>query len=95
MIAGPRFRINEGGARHEYPPKDESWMPLSNCLGLESDLFFPGRGDDVSAAKTVCRGCVVRQECLDYALTPPYEFHGVWGGYSERERRRMRQGARA
>lgn len=79
-----------------YPPKDESWRDLANCQGLPSEWFFPARGDNIGAdsdyaqAKQVCRRCVVRQECLDYALTPPLERWGLWGGLTTRERSKLR-----
>ncbi|HSH23249.1 MAG TPA: WhiB family transcriptional regulator [Acidimicrobiales bacterium] len=67
-----------------------SWQRLANCLGVDPDLFFPERGASTREAKEVCRGCVVRDECLDYALANGEKF-GIWGGLSERERRRVRR----
>lgn len=54
--------------------------------------FFPERGDDTRAAKRVCSGCLVRDECIAFALEMGERF-GVWGGTSERERRRLRRSA--
>ncbi len=70
----------------------EPWMRYANCLGVDPDLFFPDRGGmaTVNEAKAVCAGCTVRGQCLEYALAHS-EKHGVWGGMSERERRRIRQ----
>ncbi len=59
-------------------------------MGVDPDLFFPERGASTREAKEVCRGCVVREECLDYAITNGEKF-GIWGGMSERERRRVRR----
>jgi WhiB family redox-sensing transcriptional regulator len=70
--------------------EDKSWQMLSNCLGVDPDLFFPERGASTKDAKAVCQGCVVRQDCLEYALTNREKF-GIWGGLSERERRRIRR----
>ena len=67
-----------------------AWQAYGNCLGVDPDLFFPDRGQSTREGKEVCRGCVVRVECLEYALTNG-EKHGIWGGASERERRRMRR----
>ncbi|MCB0978093.1 MAG: WhiB family transcriptional regulator [Acidimicrobiales bacterium] len=67
-----------------------SWQDLANCLGVDPDLFFPERGASTREAKEVCRGCVVREDCLEYALTNGEKF-GIWGGLSERERRRIRR----
>ncbi len=66
------------------------WWELSNCLGVDPDLFFPERGASTREAKEVCRGCVVREDCLEYALVNGEKF-GIWGGMSERERRRIRR----
>ncbi|MCL4449452.1 MAG: WhiB family transcriptional regulator [Actinobacteria bacterium] len=59
-------------------------------MGVEPDLFFPERGASTREAKAVCRGCIVRGECLEYALKNGERF-GIWGGTSERERRRIRR----
>ncbi len=66
------------------------WQIDANCLGVDPDLFFPERGGSTREAKQVCRGCVVRVECLEYALSNGEKF-GIWGGTSERERRRIRR----
>ena len=70
--------------------KDTSWMQKANCLGVDTELFFPERGDSTREAKAVCRGCEVKDECLEYALENGEKF-GIWGEQSERERRRMRR----
>jgi WhiB family redox-sensing transcriptional regulator len=67
-----------------------TWQEYANCLGVDPDLFFPERGASTKEAKEVCRGCVVRDECLEYALSNGEKF-GIWGGMSERERRRIRR----
>ena len=72
------------------PDLDTSWKDLSNCLGVDPDLFFPERGASTREAKEVCRGCEVRVDCLEYALQNGEKF-GIWGGMSERERRRIRR----
>ena len=66
--------------------EDRSWQDRANCLGVDPDLFFPERGASTKEAKEVCRGCVVREDCLEYALRIR-EPHGVWGGMNEIERR--------
>jgi WhiB family redox-sensing transcriptional regulator len=66
------------------------WQERANCLGVDPDLFFPERGASTREAKGVCRGCEVRVECLEYALQHGEKF-GIWGGLSERERRRVRR----
>ena len=69
---------------------DRHWQERANCLGVDPDLFFPERGASTKEAKEVCRGCVVREDCLEYALANGEKF-GIWGGLSERERRRIRR----
>lgn len=66
------------------------WQAYANCQGLDPDVFFPARGDNegVTAALAVCAGCTVRDDCLEYALTEGIK-HGVWGGRSTRDRRRL------
>ena len=66
------------------------WKARANCMGVDPDLFFPERGMSTREAKEVCRGCVVREDCLEYALANGEKF-GIWGGLSERERRRIRR----
>lgn len=66
------------------------WQERANCLGVDPDLFFPERGASTREAKGVCAGCEVRAECLEYALEKGEKF-GIWGGLSERERRRLRR----
>ena len=69
---------------------DRSWQGQANCMGVDPDLFFPERGASTREAKEVCRGCVVREDCLEYALANGEKF-GIWGGLSERERRKIRR----
>ena len=82
-------RINTMGIIAK-PDLDTDWKDSSNCLGVDPDLFFPERGASTREAKEVCRGCIVREDCLEYALLNGEKF-GIWGGMSERERRRIRR----
>ena len=70
-----------------------AFMDLGSCRGMDPDIFFPDRGESLTPAKTVCADCIVRDECLEYALDNRERF-GVWGGTSERERRRLRRARR-
>lgn len=81
-----------GDARFDVDDGDDaqSWQLKANCLGVDPDLFFPERGASTKEAKAVCRGCVVREDCLEYALANGEKF-GIWGGLSERERRKIRR----
>jgi len=69
---------------------ESAWQDQANCLGLDPDLFFPLRGASTREAREVCRGCTVRLDCLEVALEN-VEKYGIWGGMSERERRRLRR----
>src|ERR1700723_4318498 len=66
----------------------EAWRAKANCRGVDPELFYPERGASLREAKEVCRGCVVREDCLEYAMANGEKF-GIWGGLSERERRRL------
>ena len=70
--------------------EERSWQTQANCMGVDPDLFFPERGASTREAKEVCRGCVVSDDCLESALANGEKF-GIWGGMSERERRRLRR----
>ncbi len=74
----------------EIEPEELVWQNYANCLGVDPDLFFPERGASTREAKEVCRGCVVQDDCLEFALSNGEKF-GIWGGKSERERRRVRR----
>ena len=80
--------VEVGEDADDEEPK--TWWDFANCLGVEPDLFFPERGASTREAKEVCRGCVVLGDCLEYALDHGEKF-GIWGGMSERERRRLRR----
>ncbi|MFI5046967.1 MAG: WhiB family transcriptional regulator [Acidimicrobiia bacterium] len=69
---------------------ERRWQEHANCLGVDPDLFFPERGASTREAKAVCRSCEVQVDCLEYALAHGEKF-GIWGGLSERERRRVRR----
>jgi len=71
------------------------WRDTAACRDSEPNLFFPigSTGpavDQIEAAKAICADCVVRGDCLTYALETNQEA-GVWGGYAEDERRRLRK----
>ncbi|NEK86824.1 WhiB family transcriptional regulator [Blastococcus saxobsidens] len=60
------------------------------CAETDPEAFFPEKGGSTRDAKRVCTGCPVRAQCLEFALANDERF-GIWGGLSERERRRLRQ----
>jgi WhiB family redox-sensing transcriptional regulator len=55
---------------------------------MDPAFFYPEQGDQADEPKAVCRPCPVRAECLEHALRYREKF-GVWGGCTERERRRI------
>ena len=67
---------------------DAEWMAKGNCRDESPSVFFPSDGVGVEFARKICATCPVKEPCLEYALTNGID-HGVWGGASERERRRI------
>ena len=67
---------------------DTTWMALGYCNDKPPSLFFPSDGVGVDAARKICADCPVKAPCLEYALEHRID-HGVWGGTSERQRRRI------
>ena len=67
---------------------DTEWMAEGKCREVHPSTFFPSDGVGVDLARRICAECPVRAMCLEYALRNRID-HGVWGGTSERERRRI------
>jgi WhiB family redox-sensing transcriptional regulator len=67
---------------------DTNWMARGNCRDEVPARFFPSDGVGVDQARRICATCPVQEPCLEYALEQRID-HGVWGGASERERRRI------
>jgi WhiB family redox-sensing transcriptional regulator len=77
------------------PEADEgllAWQDQALCAQTDPEAFFPEKGGSTREAKRICVGCEVKQECLEYALMQDERF-GIWGGLSERERRRLKRKA--
>jgi len=72
-------------------PEDEQWQEHALCAQTDPEAFFPEKGGSTREAKRICLGCEVRDACLEYALANDERF-GIWGGLSERERRRLKRG---
>ena len=70
--------------------EEPDWQERALCAQTDPEAFFPEKGGSTREAKRICLGCEVRAECLDYALAHDERF-GIWGGLSERERRRLRR----
>jgi WhiB family transcriptional regulator, redox-sensing transcriptional regulator len=71
-----------------YDDTETSWMADGNCRSYPPATFFPSDGVGVDRARRICATCTVTTSCLEYALEQRID-HGVWGGASERERRRI------
>lgn len=67
---------------------EPNWMARGLCATQPPEVFFPSDGVGVEVAKRICAKCPVVDGCLEYALTNRID-HGVWGGTSERQRRRI------
>lgn len=76
-----------------------SWRDAAACRGTFDPVFFPAKGGNqfttVARAKAICRSCPVTAECLDYALNYGERNggarHGIFGGLTERERRKLKK----
>jgi WhiB family redox-sensing transcriptional regulator len=79
---------NGGRRRSPDPDSVTGWMSEGTCRLHPPAVFFPSDGAGVDRARAICGRCPVTERCLEYALENRIE-HGVWGGASERERRRI------
>ena len=71
-------------------PHGADWMDEALCAQTDPESFYPEKGGSTREAKKTCERCLVRAECLDWALATDERF-GIWGGLSERERRRLKK----
>ena len=72
--------------------EEQEWQERALCAQTDPEAFFPEKGGSTREAKRICQGCEVRSECLEYALAHDERF-GIWGGLSERERRKLKKRA--
>lgn len=71
---------------------EQDWQERALCAQADPEAWFPEKGGSTREAKKICLDCPVRAECLEYALANEERF-GVWGGLSERERRKLKKDA--
>jgi len=85
-------RLGIPGLRPQVVDDDNplSWQTDALCAQTDPEAFFPEKGGSTRDAKRICTTCEVKAQCLDYALQNDERF-GIWGGLSERERRRLRR----
>jgi WhiB family redox-sensing transcriptional regulator len=72
--------------------QEGDWQERALCAQVDPELFYPEKGGSTAEAKSVCQRCEVREDCLQDALDHDDRF-GIWGGLSERERRKLRPGS--
>ncbi len=72
--------------------EEQDWQERALCAQTDPEAFFPEKGGSTREAKRICQGCEVRDDCLEYALAHDERF-GIWGGLSERERRKLKKRA--
>jgi len=80
------------GTRRDEDDNPLAWQADALCAQTDPEAFFPEKGGSTREAKRICDGCEVRSQCLEYALENDERF-GIWGGLSERERRKYRREA--
>jgi WhiB family transcriptional regulator, redox-sensing transcriptional regulator len=91
-----RYKVEEASTVHEFDVLDMTdtdeltWQERALCAQTDPEAFFPEKGGSTREAKKVCLSCEVRTECLEYALEHDERF-GIWGGMSERERRKLKK----
>ncbi|MHA7987242.1 WhiB family transcriptional regulator [Rathayibacter sp. CAU 1779] len=79
-------------SREEDEENPLAWQSDALCAQTDPEAFFPEKGGSTRDAKKICTSCEVRSQCLEYALQNDERF-GIWGGLSERERRKLRKRA--
>lgn len=77
-----RARIPVGG--------DMGWHAHAACVGMDTHLFFAEDFEQLDEARKVCFACPVREDCAEFALANN-EDDGMWGGYTARQRRKIRK----
>lgn len=84
------LRLGVSGAYDDSEQDPLAWQADALCSQTDPEAFFPEKGGSTREAKKICSQCTVRAECLEYALANDERF-GIWGGLSERERRRLKR----
>jgi len=93
FAAGGRPQLSLVPEQLDVEPEaaDDQWQERALCAQTDPEAFFPEKGGSTREAKRICLGCEVKDACLEYALANDERF-GIWGGLSERERRRIKRG---
>lgn len=77
------------GIDHDFSDDEKEWRQHALCRGLDGNIFFPERGHSMLPAYAVCRGCPVRMECLESAVTSGKDKWGIRGGFTPEERKKI------
>ena len=89
--SAPRTRSGRSMSLDDlFGAAEQEWQEQALCAQTDPEAFFPEKGGTTREAKRICQACAVRDECLEYALLNDERF-GIWGGLSERERRRLKR----
>ena len=89
--SAPRTRSGRSMSLDDlFGAAEQEWQEQALCPQTDPEAFFPEKGGSTREAKRICQACAVRDECLEYALLNDERF-GIWGGLSERERRRLKR----
>lgn len=89
--SAPRTRSGRSMSLDDlFGTAEQEWQEQALCAQTDPEAFFPEKGGSTREAKRICQACAVRDECLEYALLNDERF-GIWGGLSERERRRLKR----
>ena len=89
--SAPRTRSGRSMSLDDlFGAAEQEWQEQALCAQTDPEAFFPEKGGSAREAKRICQACAVRDECLEYALLNDERF-GIWGGLSERERRRLKR----
>lgn len=91
ITSRPHLSLVPEAAEPALDPAEGQWQENALCAQTDPEAFFPEKGGSTREAKRICLGCEVRDACLEYALANDERF-GIWGGLSERERRRLKRG---
>lgn len=75
--------------------RETEWMERALCAQVDPELFFPDAGSYIKRAQAVCDACPVRAECLQYGTFDNPSVHGIYGGATDRPRRKLRKDAAA
>ena len=89
--SAPRTRSGRSMSLDDlFGAAEQEWQEQALCAQTDPEAFFPEKGGSTREAKRICQACAIRDECLEYALLNDERF-GIWGGLSERERRRLKR----